>query len=152
MTGLLSALAVFVALHSIPAVPDIRSRVIWVVGRSAYLTLYSAASIGALVWLFSQALDMDYVELWDTAAWQVQATFVCAPVGLFFVVSGLLSANPFSVTMRRDDFTPGAIVSVTRHPVLIGFVLWSFGHVLPNGNLRSLILFGGSPRSRRLAF
>lgn len=30
-----------------------------------------------------------------------------------------------------------------RHPQLTGFALWAFAHILPNGDLPSLILFGG---------
>jgi uncharacterized membrane protein len=34
------------------------------------------------------------------------------------------------------------VVSITRHPVLWGFLLWAFSHVIANGDLRSLLLFG----------
>jgi uncharacterized membrane protein len=30
-----------------------------------------------------------------------------------------------------------------RHPQLTGFALWAFAHLLPNGDLPSLVLFGG---------
>lgn len=30
-----------------------------------------------------------------------------------------------------------------RHPQLTGFSLWAFGHLLPNGDLASFVLFGG---------
>lgn len=30
-----------------------------------------------------------------------------------------------------------------RHPQLIGFSLWAFAHLLPNGDLPSFVLFGG---------
>ncbi|PWQ93619.1 NnrU family protein [Leucothrix arctica] len=30
-----------------------------------------------------------------------------------------------------------------RHPMLMGIVVWSVGHLLANGDIRSLILFGG---------
>jgi hypothetical protein len=30
-----------------------------------------------------------------------------------------------------------------RHPQLVGFALWAFGHLLVNGDLPSLVLFGG---------
>lgn len=86
---------------------------------------------------------MDYVELWSPTLWEVRVAFVTAPLGLFLVVTGLLSPNPFSVTLRRAGDHAGAIVVVTRHPVLWGFLLWSAGHLLSNGDLRSVVLFGG---------
>ena len=30
-----------------------------------------------------------------------------------------------------------------RHPMLMGMVVWSIGHLLANGDIRSVILFGG---------
>lgn len=143
MTGLFTAFALFILLHSVPAVPAIRAGIIGRVGRPAYFAGYSAVSTALLVWLFYEALNTYYIELWEPARWQVTATFILAPLGLFLVISGLISSNPFSVTLRRDTGVQGAIVTVTRHPVLWGFAFWSTGHVLPNGDLRSLILFGG---------
>lgn len=58
------------------------------------------------------------------------------------MLAGLLSVNPLSISVRQGQ-RPGAIVRITRHPVLVGFLFWSLGHVVPNGDLRSVILFGG---------
>ncbi|MFD1745915.1 NnrU family protein [Rhizobium helianthi] len=143
MNGLLTAFILFLALHSVPAFPPIRSRIILRIGRPAYFVAYSITSTALLAWLFYEALQTDYVELWGTRAWQVTTTLLFAPLGLCFVVAGLISPNPFSVTLRQSDHTQGAIVTFTRHPVLWGFVLWAVGHILPNGDLRSLLLFGG---------
>ncbi|MGE6739016.1 NnrU family protein [Allorhizobium pseudoryzae] len=143
MNGLITALFLFVVLHSVPAIADIRSRIILHIGRPAYLVIYSTTSTALLAWLFYEALRTDYVELWDAAAWQVTITLVSAPLGLFFIVAGLLSPNPFSVSLRQSGPAQGAIISLTRHPVLWGFVLWAAGHIPPNGDLRSLLLFGG---------
>ena len=143
MSGLFLAFTLFVALHSIPAIPVLRSRIVATIGRPAYIGSYSAVSTALLVWLFYEALNTDYVELWTTSDWQLGVTFVAAPLGLFLVVAGLLSPNPFSVTMRGNDGKQGAIIAVTRHPVLWGFLFWSAGHLFPNGDLRSLVLFGG---------
>lgn len=35
------------------------------------------------------------------------------------------------------------VTRVTRHPQLIGFSLWAFGHLLVNGDVASFVLFGG---------
>src|SRR5690606_29172195 len=34
------------------------------------------------------------------------------------------------------------IVTVTRHPVLWGFILWAASHLVASGDLRSVLLFG----------
>lgn len=143
MTEFVIAFAVFLALHSVPAIPAIRGRLIAALGRRLYLGLYSLASIVAIAWLFYAALRMEYVELWEPAPWQAMVTLVAAPVGVFFVLAGLFSGNPFSITLRSSEAPTGAIVAVTRHPVLWGFSFWALGHLVPNGDLRSLLLFGG---------
>ncbi|SMC73325.1 NnrU family protein [Rhizobium sp. RU36D] len=142
MTELLVSLAVFLLLHSLPAMPQARAVIIASVGRKTYLATYSAVSIIVMLWVLKAALSSDYIPLWDAAAWQAQVTLVSAPAGLFLVLAGLFSANPASVTLRGGQQW-GAITAVTRHPVLWGFILWSLGHLAPNGDLRSLILFGG---------
>ncbi|WIJ26970.1 NnrU family protein [Devosia sp. RR2S18] len=141
MTQFIFALAVFLLLHSVPSVPAIRQRLIAALGRRAYLVLYSVVSVASLAWVFHAALRIDYIELWSPAAWHAWVPLVFTPIAFFLLLSGLLSPNPISVSMRKGS-QPGAIVSVTRHPVLWGFVLWAVSHVVANGDLRALLLFG----------
>ncbi|MCG5478931.1 NnrU family protein [Sinorhizobium alkalisoli] len=142
MTEFLLALGAFLALHSIPALPAIRERLISHLGGAIYFSLYSAVSIVLLGWVFYAALSVDYVPLWEPAPWQAWATLIAAPIGVFLVLAGLFSINPLSISIRQGD-EPGAVVAITRHPVLSGFALWALGHLIANGDLRSLILFGG---------
>jgi uncharacterized membrane protein len=136
------AFAVFLALHSIPAIPGIRQRLVAILGRKLYLATYSLISIAALAWVFHAAFALDYLELWAPAAWQAWVAIASVPVALFLLVAGLISPNPLSISFRRGEEKAGAIVAVTRHPVLWGFVLWAFGHLVVNGDLRSVMLFG----------
>jgi uncharacterized membrane protein len=41
-----------------------------------------------------------------------------------------------------DPEKPG-IAGITRHPLLWAFVLWSASHLLPDGDLAHVVLFGG---------
>ncbi len=143
MTELILAFALFLALHSIPARPAVRGKLISLLGHKAYIALYSVASVAVLAWLFHAALNTDYIELWAPAPWQAWITLVFAPMGIFLVLAGLFSPNPYSISFRRVGESEGAIVAVTRHPVLWGFLLWSLSHLAPNGDLRSLLVFGG---------
>lgn len=142
MIQFLLALALFLALHSVPAIPSIRQGLIARFGRRAYLITYSIVSLLALGWVFHAALRLDYIELWPPAAWQAWFPIILSPIALFLLVAGLISPNPASVTLRRGEGEPGAIVTITRHPVLWGFLLWAASHVVANGDLRSLLLFG----------
>jgi len=142
VTEFLAAFAVFLALHSIPATPAVRAGIISGIGRRTYFVAYSAASLLALAWLFAAALKLDYVPLWDLRPWHAAITFVLAPLGGFLVIAGLISPNPLSITVRSSE-RPGAVVGITRHPVLLGFAIWAAGHIIANGDLRSILLFGG---------
>ncbi len=138
----LASLALFIALHSLPALPAVRSRLIARLGRGPYLAAYSLVSVLALLFVFSAAYGLDYIPLWDPAPWQARVTILTAPLGLFLVIAGLLGGNPLSISLRPEGTPPGAITAISRHPVLIGFLLWAGGHLFPNGDLRSVILFG----------
>lgn len=142
MSELFLSLAVFLLLHSVPAMPTFRSSLVGLIGLRTYYTSYSVVSLAVMVWVLEAALRSDYVELWQPAGWQALITIVTSPVALFLVLAGLISPNPFSVSLRVAH-TPGAIVAITRHPVIWGFILWALGHVAINGDLRSLVLFGG---------
>lgn len=142
MTQFIVSLVVFLALHSVPAIPAIRQNLIKALGRRPYLILYSLTSLAALGWVFHAALRLDYVELWAPEPWHAWFPIILTPIAFFLLVAGLISPNPLSISFRRGDHQPGAIVSITRHPVLWGFFLWAAGHIIANGDLRSLLLFG----------
>ena len=142
MIAFLLALALFLALHMVPAIPALRARLVAAMGRRTYLIVYSLVSLLALAWLFHAALQLDFVPLWDPAPWQAWFPLILTPLALVLLLAGLMSPNPASITLRKPDLRPGAITTVTRHPVLWGFALWAGSHLVPNGDLRSLLLFG----------
>jgi uncharacterized membrane protein len=137
-----AALALFLVLHMVPAIAGLRSRLVSAMGRRSYLIVYSLVSLLALAWLFHATMRLDFVPLWDAAPWQGWVPMVLTPIGFVFLLAGLTSPNPVSVTMRKPGLAPGAITTITRHPALWGFALWAGGHMVPNGDVRSLLLFG----------
>jgi uncharacterized membrane protein len=142
VTNFLIAFVVFLLTHSLPSLGIIRQRLIDRFGRKIYMIGYSLLSLASLAWLFYAFMTADEVTLWMDHAWQAWVTLVLAPIGMCLVVCGLLSPNPSSISFRGAGRV-GAIVSITRHPVLWGFFLIAFGHIFPNGELSGFILFGG---------
>lgn len=142
MNQFILALIVFLALHMIPAIPALRGRIIARIGRRAYLIIYSLVSLLALAWLIAATLQLDYIPLWDAAPWQAHVTLTLMPIAFILLFAGLFSPNPLSITMRGGGTRPGAVTTITRHPVLWGFALWAASHILPNGDVRSVLLFG----------
>jgi uncharacterized membrane protein len=142
MTEVVLALAAFLLLHSVPALPIIRGRLTAALGLRLYLLVYSTTSVALLIWVLRAAWSTEYVELWQPGSRSAIANLVLSPLGLFLVTAGLISPNPASISFMTGT-TPGAITTLTRHPVLWGFFLWSLGHLAANGDTRSLLVFGG---------
>ena len=98
-----------------------------------------------LAWLIGAAGRAPHVPLWDWAPWQAHVPLlVMGPVCLILALS-IGRPNPFSFGGARDDrFDPArpGIVWVWRHPLLMALALWAAAHVVPNGDLAHVILFG----------
>lgn len=142
MSQVILALAAFLLLHSVPAIPTIRGRLTGALGLRFYLLSYSVTSVALLIWVLHAAWNADYVEIWQPDPRGALANLILSPLGLFLVTAGLISPNPASVSFMTGA-TPGAVTTITRHPVLWGFLIWSIGHVAANGDTRSLLVFGG---------
>lgn len=142
---LFAALATFLLSHAIPTRPQIRARLIRLLGRPAYLVGYSVLSIIILGWLIAATASAPFVELWPREDWQTLVPAVGMPIVTTLAVFGLSSPNPLSLSARKpaefDPNSPG-IVGVVRHPVLWATLLWSTTHIVPNGDLAHLITFG----------
>jgi uncharacterized membrane protein len=145
VTEFLIALAVFLLSHSLPARPSIRARFVAIMGERRYLIAYSTLSLLLLAWLLRAAARAPWIPIWDPAIGQYWAPIVIMPASLLLLAGGFLCPNPLSVNFSRSRFDPArpGIVGVTRHPILWGFALWAFAHVVPNGDVVSLIMFGG---------
>lgn len=145
MTEFAIALALFLLAHTVPTRPAVRRRLTGVLGERTYLTLYSAVSVGMLVWVIWAAVRAPYVALWSPAPWQYVVALVAMPLALVLLGAGLGQPNPLSISFSQRPFDPQrpGIVAITRHPLLWGFGLWALSHVPPNGDLVGLILFGG---------
>lgn len=145
MTEFLISLAAFLAAHVLPTRTGLRDRAIARIGRAPYMAGYSVLSLGLVVWVISAALRAPYVALWSQAPWQTLVPVAVMPVALVLLAAGLVQPNPLSISLVRaaDDQGTAGIVRVTRHPVLWGFGLWALTHIPPNGDLVSVVLFGG---------
>jgi uncharacterized membrane protein len=140
-----SAYAVFFLSHSVPVRPPIRPWLQGLLGKSGFTLAYSALSLGVLAWLIGAAGRAPHVPLWGWAPWQVFVPLaVMLPVFLILALS-IARPNPFSFGGARNDrFDPSrpGIVRWSRHPLLLGLALWAAAHVVPNGDLAHVILFG----------
>ncbi len=90
----------------------------------------------------------------DKVYWQFTGTsqivarsiqLVIQLIAFLFVVAGLSTRNPTTVgsegALENPDVVQG-MLRVTRHPFLWGVAIWAAGHLMVNGDLAGLLLFG----------
>lgn len=139
------ALSLFVLSHVVPSRPPLRSRLAAIAGERGYLLAYSILSVVLLAWTIGAAAGAPYLELWPHAEWQRLAPQLAMPAATILLIAGLSSPNPLSIGGRRgiafDPKQPG-IAGIVRHPVLWAALVWSTAHLVANGDLAHVVLFG----------
>ena len=138
------ALMVFMASHRIPAMGGLKARLEGMLGRGGYVALFSAVSTVLLFWVIFAAGRAPFVPLWDQEIWQRWTVNIAMPVVIALTVFGTFAPNPFAFEGRAEGFDaehPG-IAGITRQPLLWAMALWAAVHLLANGDLAHVILFG----------
>lgn len=140
-----AAYGTFFLSHSVPLRPPVRPWLQAWLGRAGFTLAYSLLSLAVLAWLIGAAGRAPHVPLWGWAAWQALVPLgVMLPVCLILALA-IARPNPLSFggarTAAFDPARPG-IVRWTRHPLLVALALWAAAHVVPNGDLAHVILFG----------
>ncbi|MBB5692372.1 NnrU family protein [Muricoccus pecuniae] len=140
----IAAFAAFLLSHALPARPALRRRLAAAVGERGYLALYSLVSLAILAWLVAAAGRAPYVGLWTMEPWQYWAPNLAMPLVCLLVAFGVGAPNPLSFGGHAAGFDPAhpGIAGLARHPLLIAIALWAAAHIVPNGNLAHLLLFG----------
>jgi uncharacterized membrane protein len=132
MALLIAGLVVFLGTHSLRIFAE-RRRSAWIArkGLGAYKALYSAVSLLGLVLIvvgYGQA-RMAPLPLWDPPLWTRH-------------VSALLVL--FAFVLLAAAYVPrNRIKRAVGHPMILGVKIWAAGHLLANGTLADLLLFGG---------
>jgi uncharacterized membrane protein len=145
MLQLTLAALFFVGIHFGIAGTQLRDRLVARQGESVFRAGFSLLSILGIVWLASAYSDAPYIETWGQLAWFKPVAAALMLVAFLFAVTGLTTRNPTAVAgesaLQQADAAHG-IVRITRHPFLWGVSLWALTHLIANGDLAALILFG----------
>ncbi|MDO5641424.1 MAG: NnrU family protein [Paracoccus sp. (in: a-proteobacteria)] len=140
----LAAFAAFLAAHIIPMRPRLKGAIIRRFGRAGYLAGFSLLSLALLYWLVLAAGRAPHVALWPHAIWQRWLVNLVMPLAILLAVFAIGARNPFAFGGTGAGFDPArpGITGVTRHPLMWAFALWAGAHLLANGDLAHLLLFG----------
>jgi uncharacterized membrane protein len=141
----ITAFVVFFLSHSIPVRPAMRAKLVATLGPRGFTIGYSILSLGVLIWLIGAASRAPYVALWDWAVWQNLIVLAVMAFVIALLALSIGRPNPFSFGGARNDmFDPemAGIVAVFRHPLLVALALWAMAHMIANGDLAHVVLFG----------
>lgn len=129
MSVLIFGLALWWGTHLFPILtPDRRAGVVARIGEGPYKALFSLLSIAAIALMVIGYRDAAFVNLWYPPAWTVHLNNL-----LMLLAVALLAARDFKSGLRR----------MVRHPMLTGVKTLAVAHLLVNGDLASVLLFGG---------
>ncbi|MGR3571494.1 NnrU family protein [Brevirhabdus sp.] len=147
MTGWVEFAAVFAVFflsHSVPTRPAVRARLVAYLGQGGFGVLYAGLSLAVLAWLIGAAGRAPFVELWPRQAWQSGVPLIAMALASLIAAFAIARPNPFSFGGGARGFDPArpGIVRWLRHPLLDALALWAASHMVPNGDLAHVLLFG----------
>ncbi|HEY5166683.1 MAG TPA: NnrU family protein [Pseudolabrys sp.] len=130
MLILILGLIVFFAGHIFVTFRAARAAAIERLGLMTYRALFALVSLVGLaliVWGFAQYRAHEWIQVWSPPAFMRHIT-----IGLMLPAVILVIAV----------FIPSHIKAKAKHPVLAGIKTWALAHLLSNGDLGSILLFG----------
>jgi uncharacterized membrane protein len=134
----------WLCLHIIVAGP-VRSPLVEKLGERPFRGIFSLLSVAGLGWFIVAYRVAPRVPLWPTIPPLGWLAFVLVFLGFLLAVVGVGPMNPTDTHAPRmiDGKLPVyGVTRVTRHPRLCGVSLWAIGHLLVNGHLAALLMFG----------
>ena len=127
MTLLVAGLVLFLGIHLVPTMPALRARVAGSMGEIPYKILFSVVSLAAFMLIVYGKAGAPFVEVWQPPAWGRHLNMLLNLFAFIMLVAAYVPCN-----MRRR----------LKHPMLVAIKLWALGHLLANGDLASMALFG----------
>jgi uncharacterized membrane protein len=127
---LVIGLAVFIAAHVFVTRREARAALIARIGLMPYRGLFSLASIVGIVlivWGFARYLHDGTTMIWTPPGWMRHVTVALVWIAIVLMTAGYIRGN---------------IYRKLKHPFLAGIKLWAVAHLLDNGDLGGMILFG----------
>ncbi len=131
MSALIAGLVLFLGIHSIRIFADgFRSAQVARMGEARWKLVYTLVSLAGfvlIVWGFGQAYR-EPVVLWNPPLWTRHAA------ALLVLIAFILFTASFVPRTK--------IRAAVGHPMVAGVKVWAFAHLLANGTLADVVLFG----------
>jgi len=131
MTALILGLILFIGMHSVRIVADdFRTRHVTKMGIGSWKAMYAAVSlVGFVLIIIGYGITRkDPVVVWIPPLWTYHVTI------LLTIPAFILFAASFVAGTR--------IRAKVGHPLIAGLKTWAFAHLIANGMLADILLFG----------
>lgn len=109
------------------------------IGEGGFLGLYSLVAAACMMWMVFAFRAAPAADLDGSYSGWITATIVTLPALVLFL--GSLMRNPaFPGAGEAAARKPTGVFAVTRHPMMWGFALWAFAHIVIDWSIRSTIV------------
>jgi len=130
LSVMILGLILFLGVHTLTTQRGLRARLIASTGEGGYkigYTLVSLAGLALIVWGFAHYRATEWIDVWYPPKALKHLTVALMLPAVILVVAAYIR---------------GRIYTALKHPMLTGVKLWAAAHLLANGDLGSIILFG----------
>ncbi|MBL8884825.1 MAG: NnrU family protein [Hyphomicrobium sp.] len=132
MMLMIVGLVIFLGIHLLPTSPDIRNGLINRFGPGMYRAIFSLISLAGFVVIVFGYHKMQLHPgknpvLWDPPTFMRHITLALMLPAMILLVAA---------------YIPSRIRSAVKHPMLMAVKLWAVAHLLANGDVASILLFG----------
>jgi uncharacterized membrane protein len=144
MTSMWVAALFWLGLHLGVAGP-LRAPLVGVTGERRFFVLFSVLTIVGLLWFIVAYRDALFDPLWTAIPALGWLVFALVFLAFLLAVLGSAPTNPTTtrpVQMIDNKLPVYGITRVTRHPRLCAVSIWAIAHLLVNGNVAAVLLFG----------
>jgi uncharacterized membrane protein len=127
---LVLGLALFLGAHVFVTLRTPRAALIKDIGEGRYKGLMALVSLAGLVLIgygFGQYRATGWIDVWSPPGWTYYITQILMWPASIFVVAA---------------YSRGNIWRALKHPMLVGVKTWAAAHLISNGDLGSIVLFG----------
>lgn len=127
MTILIAGLIVFFGVHVIPMFPEFKGSLQSRFGEMRFKGIYSLVALTGFLLILLGVSRAEFHPVFAPPAWAPLIAYLAMPVAFCLLVAAYVPNN-----FRR----------VIRNPMLSGVIVWAVVHLLANGDLASILLFG----------
>ncbi len=131
MTLLILGLVLFLGAHAFTMARGPRAALVGRLGETGYKAAYAAVSLIGFVLLvqgFGAYRAGAWVNVWHPPTFTKHlALLLTLPIFILFLAT----------------YLPGRIKGLAKHPTLLAVKIWATSHLLANGDLGGMLLFGG---------